>query len=143
MWYNETMRMLGIDYGDRRVGVARSDSGVIATGLYTFEHTSMRQAIDRVAAEARKGCDRIVIGLPYNMDGTEGERAAKTRAFGRVLERVTGVETVYQDERLTTVEAENILIAGNVRREDRKKVIDKLSAQLILQSYLDSQSHQR
>lgn len=140
--YNGQVRYLGIDYGDRRVGVAASDSGVIADGLYAFEHTSMRQAIDRVAEEARRGADLIVVGLPLNMDGSEGERAQKTRAFGRVLQRVAGVEVVFTDERLTSIEAESLLIEGGVRRETRKNgLIDKLSAQLILQSYLDKQNN--
>ena len=99
----------------------------------------MRQAVDRVA-QAAAGFDLIVVGLPRNMDGTEGARASKTRAFGRVLERVTGIPVIYQDERLTSIEAESVLIEGGVRRADRKSgLIDKLSAQLILQAYLDSQ----
>ena len=126
------VRYLSVDYGDRRVGLASSDSGIIATGLCTFEHGSMRQAA--------AGFDLIVVGLPRNMDGTEGARASKTRAFGRVLERVTGIPVIYQDERLTSIEAESVLIEGGVRRADRKSgLIDKLSAQLILQAYLDSQ----
>lgn len=133
------VRYLSVDYGDRRVGLASSDSGIIATGLCTFEHGSMRQAVDRVA-QAAAGFDLIVVGLPRNMDGTEGARASKTRAFGRVLERVTGIPVIYQDERLTSIEAESVLIEGGVRRADRKSgLIDKLSAQLILQAYLDSQ----
>lgn len=134
------MRTLGIDYGDRRVGLADSISGVIATGLYTFEHKSMREAIDVIAEEVRRGgADKIVVGLPRNMDGSEGERASKTRAFGRVLERVTQVPVEYFDERLSSVTAENVLIEGNVRREKRKSgLIDRLSAQIILQGYLDS-----
>lgn len=139
-WYNNAVKYLGVDYGDKRVGLAASDSGVIAGGLFTFEHKSMRDAIDRVAAEAAaRGADVIVIGLPLNMDGTEGERAGKTKAFGRVLERVSNVRVEYFDERLTSITAESVLIEGGVRRSQRKNgLIDKLSAQLILQSYLDS-----
>ncbi len=100
----------------------------------------MRKDIDHIAALAKeKNAGRIVLGLPVNMDGSEGERAQKTRSFGTVLARVSGLEVVYKDERLTTVSAERTLIECNVRREKRKQVIDTLSAQIILQSYLDAQ----
>lgn len=121
------------------MGVAASDSGIVANALYTFAHKSMREAIDAVCKEAAaRGVDVIVVGLPLNMDGSEGERALKTRAFGRVVERVSGRPVVYRDERLTSIEAESILLEANLRRDERKKLIDKLSAQIILQSYLDS-----
>lgn len=134
------MRILGIDYGDARIGLALSDeSEILASPLGTYASQSMRKDIDYIAALAKQkkaGC--IVLGLPVNMDGSEGERAQKTRAFGSVLERVSGVDVVYKDERLTTVSAERTLIECNMRREKRKEVIDTVSAQIILQSFLDA-----
>ena len=124
-----------------RSGLALSDeSETLASPLSTYASVSMRKDIDHIAALAKeKNAGRIVLGLPVNMDGTEGERAQKTRSFGTVLARVSGLEVVYKDERLTTVSAERTLIECNVRREKRKQVIDTLSAQIILQSYLDAQ----
>lgn len=135
------MRILAIDYGDARIGLALSDeSETLASPLSTYASVSMRKDIDHIAALAKeKNAGRIVLGLPVNMDGSEGERAQKTRSFGTVLARVSGLEVVYKDERLTTVSAEKTLIECNVRREKRKQVIDTLSAQIILQSYLDAQ----
>lgn len=133
------MRILSVDYGDARTGLAVSDElCLIASPLPTFQTKSMRNAIDHVSSMVREqGVSLIVLGLPLNMDGSEGLRASKTRAFGKVLERVSGVEVIYQDERLTSIEAESILIEGNVRREKRKQLIDSLAARLILESYLD------
>lgn len=133
------MKVLSVDYGDVRTGLAISDLlGVIASPLPTFKTRSMRYAIDYVSKTAaeNQAC-RIVVGLPLNMDGSEGERAQKTRAFGRVLERVSGIPVVYEDERLTSVEAESILMEGNVKRYRRKQLVDSMAARLILQSYLD------
>ncbi len=133
------MRILSVDYGDVRTGLAISDLlGLIASPLPTFKTRSMRSAIDYIADVARENeVDRIVVGLPLNMDGSEGERARKTRAFARVLERVCAVPVILEDERLTSVEAENILIEGNVKRDKRKQLLDSMAARLILQSYLD------
>lgn len=134
------MRILGIDYGDARIGLALSDeSETLASPLGTYLSQSMRKDIDYIAALAKdKGAGLIVLGLPVNMDGSMGERANKTKSFGNVLERVSGLEVIYKDERLTTVSAERTLIECNMRREKRKQVIDTLSAQIILQSYLDA-----
>lgn len=131
---------MGIDYGDARTGLAVSDElQMIASPLKTLRSQSMRKDIDYVARLALEySVCLIVIGLPLNMDGSEGARASKTRAFGRVLERVSGIAVIYQDERLTSVEAEEILKEGNVRREKRRELIDSMAARLILQSYLDS-----
>lgn len=136
---NGTVRILSVDYGDVRTGLAISDLlGLIASPLPTFKTRSMRSAIDYIADVARENeVDRIVVGLPLNMDGSEGERARKTRAFARVLERVCAVPVILEDERLTSVEAENILIEGNVKRDKRKQLLDSMAARLILQSYLD------
>lgn len=86
----------------------------------------------------REEADAFVLGLPKNMDGTEGDRAVVTRQFGDMLQEASGLPVLYQDERLTTVSAERMLIDADVRREKRKKVIDKVAATIILQSYLDS-----
>ena len=80
--------------------------------------------------------EKIVMGLPLNMDGSEGERAIKTRIFGDMLEKATNVPVVYQDERLSSVEAENYLLSGDVKREKRKNLIDKVAACIILEDYL-------
>ena len=85
-----------------------------------------------------KEVDKIVLGLPLNMDGSEGERALKTRAFGDELEKASNVPVVYQDERLSSVEAENYLLDGDLRRDKRKNLIDKVSASIILEDYLRS-----
>lgn len=134
------MRILGIDYGDARTGLSVSDElEIIASPLKTYKSQSMRKDIDYIAAlVSQLNAQLIVLGLPLNMDGSEGARANKTRAFGRVLERVSGVPIIYQDERLTSVEAEEILISGGVRREKRKDLIDSMAARIILQNYLDS-----
>ncbi len=135
------MRILAIDYGDARIGLALSDeSETLASPLGTYKSQSMRKDIDAIAALAKeKDAGLIVLGLPINMDGSYGERANKTESFGKVLEKVSGLKVVYKDERLTTVIAEKTLIECNMRREKRKQVIDTLSAQIILQSYLDAQ----
>lgn len=134
------MRLLGVDYGDKRIGLALSDAlGIVAGPIGTYESQSMRKDIDYIAALAKeKQADAIVLGLPVNMDGSHGERAEKTKAFGRNLQKVSGLEVIYKDERLSTVSAEKSLIESNVRREKRKGVIDTVAAQIILQSYLDS-----
>lgn len=133
------MRILGIDYGDARIGLAISDlMGVIASPLDTYESKGMKKDIDYIANLVKeKQVTAIVLGLPLNLDGSIGFRASKTQALGQVLSRVTQIPVIYQDERLTTVTAEEILIEGNVSREKRKKLIDKMAARLILQSYLD------
>ncbi len=139
------MRILGIDYGDARIGLALSDeSETLASPLGTYKSQSMRKDVDYLAALAReKGAGRIVLGLPVSMDGREGDRVQKTKAFGSVLERVSGIDIVYKDERLSTVAAERTLIECSVRREKRKEVIDTVAAQIILQNYLDAQKRQK
>ena len=136
------MRILGLDFGSKTVGVAVSDGLLLtAQGVETIERKD--------ASKLRKTCARIeeliaeyevteiVLGLPKNMNNTEGERVEKTKAFGEMLERRTGLPVHYWDERLTTVAAEQILMESGVRRENRKAVIDKVAAGLILQGYLD------
>jgi RNAse H domain protein, YqgF family len=132
--------MLGVDYGDARIGLSVSDElETLASPLVTLKSESMRKNIDAVAkVAAEEKVLRIVIGLPLNMDGSEGARASKTRSFGRVLEKVSGLPVEYFDERLTSVEAEEIMESVGVKKNKRKNLVDRIAAQLILQSYLDA-----
>jgi putative Holliday junction resolvase len=137
------MRIMGLDYGSKTVGVAISDSLLLtAQGVETIERkeeNKLRKTLARIEALVKEyEVEKIVLGLPLNMNDTIGERAEKTLEFKAMLERRTGLEVILWDERLTTIEAEQILIESNVRREDRKKYIDKIAAGFILQGYLDS-----
>jgi len=133
------MRILAVDYGDARIGLAISDVlNITANPLETYKRKNTdadAQYIANIANERK--CDRIVLGLPYNMDGTEGIRVEKTYAFAEELKKYTSIPIDYEDERLTTVTAENVLIEAGMRREKRKEVIDKLAATIILRSYMD------
>lgn len=136
------MRILGLDFGSRTVGVAVSDGLLLtAQGVETIERkdeNKLRKTCARIEELiAEYEVTEIVLGLPKNMNNTEGERVEKTKAFGEMLERRTGLPVHYWDERLTTVAAEQILMESGVRRENRKAVIDKVAAGLILQGYLD------
>ena len=136
------MRILGLDFGSKTVGVAVSDRLLLtAQGVETIERkdeNKLRKTCARIEELiAEYEITEIVLGLPKNMNNTEGERVEKTKAFGEMLERRTGLPVHYWDERLTTVAAEQILIESGVRRENRKAVIDKVAAGLILQGYLD------
>ena len=136
------MRILGLDFGSKTVGVAVSDGLLLtAQGVETIERkdeSKLRKTCARIEELiAEYEITEIVLGLPKNMNNTEGERVEKTKAFGEMLERRTGLPVHYWDERLTTVAAEQILIESGVRRENRKAVIDKVAAGLILQGYLD------
>lgn len=134
------MRIMGLDLGTRNIGVAVSDEMCLFSHpRETIQRISDDKAIDRIADMARgSGVETIVIGLPVNMDGTEGERAIASRRFAEKIERRGGFTVVLWDERLSTKEAEDILIKASVRRNKRRKVIDKMAAQVILQNYLDS-----
>ena len=136
------MRILGLDFGSKTVGVAVSDGLLLtAQGVETIERkdeNKLRKTCARIEELiAEYEITEIVLGLPKNMNNTEGERVEKTKAFGEILERRTGLPVHYWDERLTTVAAEQILMESGVRRENRKAVIDKVAAGLILQGYLD------
>ncbi len=133
------MRSLGIDFGDARIGLAISDPiGFFASGLETYNRKNPQADIQHILNLIKeKDVKTLVVGLPLNMDGTEGIRVEKTKEFCEQLKDLAGVDIIYVDERLTTVQAEKMLIEQNVRREDRKKVIDKVAATIILQSYLD------
>jgi len=138
------LRIMGLDFGSRTVGVAVSDALLLtAQGVETISRKSpgkLRQTLARVQELAEEyQVDKIVLGFPKNMNNTEGERCEKTLEFKEMLERRCGLEVILWDERLTTVAADRVLIEGGVRREDRKKYVDKIAAVFILQGYLDSQ----
>lgn len=134
------MRHLCIDLGDVRIGLATSDSmGICATGLETYRRVDPDKDLAYIAdIVKRENIGRVLIGLPVNMDGTSGERVEKARAFGDALKPLVSAEIAYQDERLSTVAGERMLIEAGMRRDKRKKVIDKIAATIILQTYLDS-----
>ncbi|MBE7030998.1 MAG: Holliday junction resolvase RuvX [Ruminococcaceae bacterium] len=134
------MRVMGIDYGDARVGIAVSDPLMMtAQGVETVPNRVYSKMLERVAALVKQyEVGTIVLGLPKNMNGTEGERAEVTYAFQKdLLGACPGVEIVLRDERLTTVQAAGVLNVTNTRGKDRKNVIDTVAACIILQSYLD------
>lgn len=136
------MRIMGLDFGSKTVGVAISDSlHLTAQGIEIIRRTSenkLRQTLARIEALIKEyEVGAIVLGFPKNMNNTVGERAEKSLAFKEMLERRTGLPVVMWDERLTTVEANRTLMESKVRREDRKKYVDKLAAVYILQGYLD------
>ena len=139
------MRIMGLDYGSKTVGVAISDPLCItAQGIETIERkeeNKLRKTLARIEELAKEyEVERIVLGFPKNMNNTIGDRAEKSLEFKEMLERRTGLSVIMWDERLTTVEAERTLIESKVRRENRKKYVDKIAAVFILQGYLDSLS---
>ena len=124
------MRIMGLDYGSKTVGVAISDAlRLTAQAVETIERKE--ELIKKYDVE------KIVLGFPKHMNNDIGERAQQSMEFGEMLKRRTGLEVILWDERLTTVEAERTLIESNVRRENRKKHIDQIAAVFILQGYLD------
>ena len=137
------MRIMGLDYGTKTVGVAISDAlKITAQGIETIERkeeNKLRRTCARIEELIKEyDVEKIVLGFPKHMNNDLGERAQKALAFGEMVKRRTGLEVVMWDERLTTVEAERTLIENNVRRENRKQYIDKIAAVFILQGYLDS-----
>ena len=139
------MRILGLDYGSKTVGVAVSDPlGLTAQGVETIwrkQENKLRQTLTRIEELISEyQVERIVLGYPKNMNNTIGERAEKSLEFQQMLERRTGLPVIMWDERLTTVEANRTLMEASVRRENRKQYMDKLAAVFILQGYLDSLS---
>ncbi len=132
-------RKMGVDYGDKRIGVALTDALCIISSPYeVFQNLSPEQSLQHLNDLIKQfNVDEVAMGLPLNMDGSEGERAKIHRNFGQKLSDLSGVKVVFVDERLTSAEAEEILIQSKVRREKRKELIDKISAQIILQTYLN------
>ena len=136
------MRIMGLDLGSRTVGVAVSDSlGITAHGVETItrkEENKLRRTLARIEQLIQEyQIEMIVLGYPKNMDDSIGDRAKKTEEFRDMLVRRTGIPVTLWDERLTTMEANEILRESGVRKENRKSVIDKIAAVLILRSYMD------
>lgn len=134
-----TGRIMGLDIGDNTIGVAVSDlMGMTAQGITTIKRESKKKDIEAIKDIIKeKNVNLIVSGLPKNMNGTVGPQAEKVMKFCELIKEETKLEVEFWDERLTTVSAEKMLISGDVSRKNRKKVIDKLAAVLILQNYLD------
>lgn len=142
------MRIMGLDFGSRTVGVAISDSLLItAQGVEIIrrkEENKQRQTLARIEEliEAND-VEEIVLGLPKNMNDTEGERVEATMEFREKLERRTGLPVIMWDERLTTVAADKAMMEAGIRRENRKNYVDMIAATLILQGYLDKRANER
>lgn len=135
------MRILGLDYGSKTVGVAMTDAlGMTVQPYKTIQRdreSKLRQTLSEIAEIIEQyQIEKIVMGLPLNMDDTEGDRAAKTRDFAEKLKLRVAVPIEFTDERLTTMEAEEILDQSGIPRSEQKKVIDQVAAQLILEQYL-------
>ncbi len=142
------MRILGLDFGSKTVGVAVSDELLItAQGVEIVRRKSsgkLRQTLARIEELiAEYGVEKIVLGYPKNMNNTEGERCEKTKEFKEMLERRTGLEVVLWDERLTTVAAVLSMMEMGIRRENRKEYVDEIAAIFILQGYLDFLSNSK
>ena len=133
-------RIMGLDIGDKTIGVAVSDiMGITAQGVKTIRRESKKKDIEELKNIIKeRQVNKIVSGLPKNMNGTLGPQGEKVQKFCELLKEETNLPIEFWDERLSTVAAERSLIEGNVRRENRKKVIDMLAAVIILQGYLDS-----
>ncbi len=131
-------RFLGLDPGERRIGVALSD----AIGIIAQPHVVLdRRAVDAVA-EIKALCEEyeietVVVGLPKSLSGEEGDAAVKARELGAAVEKATGRKVEFFDERFTTVQAESALLEGGVRRRKRRETVDKVAAAMMLQGYLD------
>ncbi len=132
------MRVMAIDYGDARTGIAVSDLLASLCGdAFTIAEWDPVRLSQRIAQEVRsRGVERLVLGLPRNMDGTEGPRAEKTRAFQKLLEAETGLEVQLWDERRTSVDAHQILHAAGKKARQHKRQVDAVAASLILEAYL-------
>ena len=136
------MRIMGLDFGAKTVGVAVSDSLLLtAQGVEIIrrkEENKLRQTLARIEELiVEYEVTEIVLGLPKNMNDTEGERVAATKEFAEKLERRTGLPVIFRDERLTTVAANRAMMESGIRRENRKEHVDRIAAVLILQGYLD------
>ena len=133
------MRYIGLDVGDRTIGVSVSDPlGFSAQGLKTIRRKSLEYDFDELnKIFSNYEIKKIVIGLPKNMNGTIGEQAEKTIEFGEKIKEKFGIEVIYWDERLTTMQAERAMIEGNLSRKKRKGLVDKIASIYILQGYLD------
>ena len=134
------MRIIGVDFGEARIGVAVSDLlGITAQGLDTLKEKNMERVVAHLCKLAQElVAEEFVVGLPKNMNGTIGERGRRTQEFANLLEKKSGLSVKLWDERLTSVSAHNVLSEGNVRGKKRAAAVDKIAAVLILQNYMDS-----
>ena len=134
------MRVLSIDLGDVRTGIAISDKGeILASPVCTIEERNREKLLEKIIEILEnKKVEKIILGLPKNMDGTEGESAKKSRLFKDMLENKSGKEVILLDERGTTISAHNYLNMTDVRGKKRKSIVDSVAATIILQNYLDS-----
>lgn len=132
------MRIMAIDYGDARIGLAVSDMlGMLCGEAWTMQEWNMERAAQRIAEEARsRGVERLVLGLPKNMDGSEGERAAKSREFRELLIKESGLPVTLWDERCSSIEAHAILHRNGKKEKAHRKTVDAVAASLILEGYL-------
>ena len=133
------MKVLSVDYGDVRTGIAISDvRGMLASPLCVIEQSYQPKLVDRIVQIVEENkIEKIVIGLPRNMDGSYGYRCDECRSLGDAISEKIDVDIFYEDERLTTVMAHNVLSDNNVRGKKRKQTVDAVSAVMILQSFLD------
>lgn len=136
----EVMKILGLDYGEARIGVSVSDAlGMLASPLDTICEKDRNEQLKKTAAVAKEhNVEKIVVGYPKHMDGTVGHRAQYTEEFARDLSQMLGVPYVMWDERLSSTEAHRILESGGVSGKKRKTKVDKIAAVIILQGYLDA-----
>ncbi len=132
-------RFMGLDYGNSRIGIAFSDyTATIATADSIYKSRGQEEDLNYLSSYAKENdVSGIVLGLPLNADGTESEMSLKVKDFGKALEDYSQIKVFYQDERYTSFEAEEYLKEAGLKWEDRKKFLDKVSAQIILQNYLD------
>lgn len=132
-------RILAMDVGDKTIGLAISDPlGITAQGLKTIKRTNLQEDLEEIREVLNNyDVDHVVLGLPINMNGTIGPQGDKVKEFAKNLERKLGLKVKFEDERLTTVSAERILIEADMSRKKRKEVIDTVAATYILQTYLD------
>ena len=134
------MRIMAIDYGDQRIGLAVSDERAILVGdAWTMKEWNMERAVKRIGKlVTERNSGKLVLGLPKNMDGTEGPRAAISREFAELLRQETGLEVVLWDERRSSIEAHAILHANGRKEKDHRKNVDAVAASLMLEGYLGS-----
>lgn len=134
------MRVMAVDYGDARTGIAISDPfGMIAGEVFVIREWDAEKLAERIAGEAKaRGAERLVVGYPRNMNGTPGPRAEKSEAFSKLLEQVSGLPVALWDERRTTVDAHRILTEAGKHGQKRKNTVDAVAASLILEGYLAS-----
>ncbi len=137
------MRIMGLDYGAKTVGIAISDELLLTAQpvetVTRTRETKLRQTLSRIEELMEEyQVEKVVLGFPKKLNNEEGERCRKTREFAQMLEKRSGLKVIFQDERFTTAEADAVLSEGGVAKRHRKEYIDKMAASLILQSYLDS-----